>query len=246
MSVIFMAASGSEISLQDAGIEAKNYIWPLTTVTGGNSGPCRLGFFGSDGHGDSILVSSYNSSTYVVGSDGEMFANGSGVLVPMRYVDSGTVWVSGINGGIGWDWDLNQSHRVPCESGTLLIRFFEPTLQSVTTSNVNFRSVALDADDAVADYTAGAVATDVHIYAFETSRHGFLAPLYSMDGDGDSGYDGDTAWERIDAGAADNKLDLWDHAWSAPIHDWSVVVSVSPQKTGAITAFGFMIRIDYV
>lgn len=246
MSVIFMAASGSEIALKTVGVEAKNYIWSLTNITGGNTGPCRLGFFGSDGHGDSVLLTNWSSSVYVVDVDGDLFAGGSGVLVPMRYIDDNTVYVSGINGGIGWDWTLNQNHRVPCESGTLLVRFFEPTAQAVKTLNVNLRSVALTVDDVVTDYTVGADDSSIQIYAFETSRHGFLPPFYSMDGDSLSGYGGDTVWERIDAGAADNQLNLWNHDWTAAIHDWSVVISVSPQVTGAITAFGFLFRIDYI
>lgn len=244
MSVIFTAASGSEIAMQSAGTADQNYIWPLTHKTGGNDGPCRLGFFGIDGHGDSVLLTTYNTSVYVVDVDGNLFSNGSGVLVPIRYVDDTTAYISGINGGGGWSWDLVQT--IPCESGTVLIRFFEPSAQAVKTLNATFRSVALTVDDVVTDETVGADADKIVIYALEASRHGYLGPFYSMDGDGDSGSGGDTSWTKIDDEGASNQLSLWNHDWEAAIHDFSVVISVSPQQTGATTDFGFLLRLDYV
>lgn len=240
----FFAASGAESSL--AGGAARQQIWEL--VAGGSSDtPSRIGFFGAAGHGTSVLLDHYNESAYVVDKDGVLW--GSGQLVPMQYLTSSTVKVSGSPAGTGWNWNLNQNHRVPPESGTLLIRFTEPTGGAVQTLNATFRSVALTAADVVTDNTVGADSTKILVQAFECSRHGFLTVgsfKPGMDGDSLSGYGGDTAWTQIDDAGASNQLALWDHPWTAPIHDFAVVVSVSPKTTGGITTFGFMLILDYV
>lgn len=235
----FFAASGAESSL--AAGKSRQQIWDL--IAGGSSNtPSRAGFFGAAGHGTSVLLDHYNDSVFVVDKNGALW--GSGQLVPMQYVSAGVVRVSGCPAGTGWNWNINQAHRVPCESGTLLIRFTEPTGGAVQTLNATFRSVALTAADVVTDDTAGADSTKVLVQAFEPSRFGFI--YGGMDGNSLSGYEGDTAWEQIDDAGVDNQLALWDHPWTAPIHDFVVVVSVSPKTTGAITTFGFMVILDYV
>ena len=251
MSIGFHAASGSEIAMLNHDNNNKSPFWSLTPKTGGAAGFSRVGFFGADGHGDSVLITTYNKSAYVVDSDGDLpgWAGGaSGVLVPMQYTGTNTLGVSGINSGKGWAWNASTQGTVPCESGTFLIRFTEPTAQAVQTLNATFRSVALNSSDGMPDYTAGAASTDIIIYAMECNRHGYYShgTMTHMDGDGDSGSGGDTAWTRIDSGGSSNSLALWNHAWTAAIHDFSVVMSVSPQKTGSVTTWGIYFRVDYV
>lgn len=250
MGVTFMASSGAEAIVADPGV-ARQIVWQMTPAIGGSTAPCRLGFFGDAGHGDSVLLTTWSNSVYIVDRNGNQPSYiGSGVFVPMKWIDDNTVFISGIYGGIGWDWAINQAHRVPPESGTLLIRFEEPTQQAVQTLNASFRSVAVTSDDVVTDETVGADSTEIKIKAFETGRFGFdnnnAAALFAnphMDGANLTGSD---TWENIDDSAADNQLDLDDHSWEAPIHDFSVVVSVSPQQTGGINDFGFLFRLDFV
>jgi len=246
MSVTFMAASGAESSMYHD--EAKQIIWEMTPAVGGNTGPCRLGFYGIAGHGDSVLLLTWSSSSYIVDVNGDQYGGGgSGVFVPVQYVSSSQAALSGINGGAGWSWNLNQDHRVPCESGTVLIRFIEPTGAAVQTLNCTFRSVLLTVDDVVENDTVGADSSQIQIYAFETSRMSFMTWQWGQKGmEGDSGLTGDTAWTRIDDGGASNQLAVDDHQWEAVAHDYVVCVSVSPQQTGSITRFGFMFRVDYV
>lgn len=237
MSVGFFSASGAECSLNGDGLA---HIWELVSKVGGQTDtPARLGFFGAGGHGTSVLLESYADTVYVVDRGGDLWA--SGQLVPIKYVDANTALASGISRNL-------TNEPVPCESGTVLVRFAEPTGQAVQTLNATFRSVALTVDDVVEDDTAGAVATDVIVYAAECARKGniTISGQTSMDGDGDSGSGGDNVWERIDAGGSDNQLGLWNHLWTAPIHDYAICVSIAPQKTGAIADFGFMVRLDYV
>lgn len=241
----FFAASGAESSL-GAGV-AKEQIWDLV-AGGGVTVPSRIGFFGAAGHGASVLLNHYNNSAFVVDKNGDLWA-ASGQLVPMKYTGAATVLVSGCPAATGWGWSLNQAHRFPPESGSLLIRFTEPTGGAVQTLNATFRSVVLTAADATADITAGADSTEVEIQAFECSRHGFLTVggrKPGMDGDSLSGYDGDVAWTQIDDSGSSNQLALWDHPWTSAIHDFAVGVSVKPTTTGGIKTFGFMVVLDYV
>lgn len=246
MSVTFMAASGAESSMYHD--EAKQIIWEMTPAVGGNTGPCRLGFYGIEGHGDSVLLLTWSSSAYIVNVSGTQYGGGgSGVFVPVQFASSGQAAFSGINAGPGWPWDLDQDHRVPCESGTVLVRFIEPSGSAVQTLNCTLRSVYLTVDDVVEDDTVGADAAEIIIHAFETSRMSFMTWAWGQVGmEGDSGLTGDTEWTRIDDGGPSNMLAVDDHQWEAPTHDYTLCISVSPQRTGAITQFGFMFRVDYV
>ncbi len=244
--IMFFAASGAESSV-NAGA-ARQQIWDL--VAGGDTDtPSRIGFFGAAGHGTSVLLNHHNNSVYVVDKLGVLWSDGgSGQLVPMKYVDTDIVLMSGAPAGTGWNWDLSLN-PVPPESGTLLIRFAEPTGGAVQTLNATFRSVLLTAADVVEDNTAGADADQVEIQALECSREGFLTiggRKPSMDGDGLSGYEGSNAWTQIDDDGTNNQLALWDHPWTAAFHDFAVGVSVKPTTTGGITTFGFMMILDYV
>jgi hypothetical protein len=247
-SVQFYSASGAEANEAVANPIATNpepqqWIWPLTPAAGGAVSPSRIGFFGQEGHGDSVLLHSWNNIIYIVDKDGDKAAPGyggdSGMFVPIKYVDTSTAFMSGFMGN-GWNWNL--ANRIPCESGTLFIRFTEPSGLIVQTLNSTFRSVVLDANDWATNISQGAGSGYLRIAALECSRSG--DKYGSMDGD--TGSTGDTSWSRIDDSAADNRLNLMDHNWTSLIHDFCVCLSIKPLQTGKIVNFGFLAVIEYV
>lgn len=247
--VKFFAASGAEGNQKVADPVATNpepqvWIWPLNPTDDGSAGP-RAGFFGQEGHGDSVLLTNWSNTIWVVDKAGDKTAAGfggdSGMFVPIKYTSDTGVFMSGYM-GTGWNWNL--ADKIPCESGTFFIRFEEPSTLSVQTLNSTFRSVALDANDWVTSTSTGADSTKLQIVALECSRSG---DLYG-DMDGNTGSTGDVAWSRIDdaAGDGNNNISLADHNWTHTMHDFAVCVSVKPLQTGANYNFGFLAVIDYV
>jgi len=245
--ISFFSASGAEANQNVANPVATNWeppqwIWPLTPADGGAVSP-RLGFFAEEGHADSVLLLTYSNTIFIVDNVGDKIAVGlggdSGMFVPCKYVDNTTIYMSGFMGA-GWNWDL--ANRVPCDSGTLFIRFIEPSDLSVQTLNSTFRSVELDANDWVASTTAGAPSGYMNVYALECSKNGEKFG----DMDGANGTTGDATWTRIDSGGTSNQLSLDDHNWTKKTHDFAVCVSIMPRQTGKVINFGFMAVIEYV
>jgi len=248
--VRFFSASGAEANQNVAdpvtsNAEPPQWVWPLTPQAGGSDAPARIGFFGQEGHGNSVLLTHWSETIWIVDKNGDKTALGyggdSGMFVPMRYTSDTGVFMSGYLGN-GWNHDL--ADRIPCESGTLFIRFVEPSGLIVQTLNSTFRSVVLDANDWATNPSQGAPSGTLQIVALEASRSG---SLYG-DMNGNTGSTGDTTWSRIDdgPGLGLNKIDLMDHNWTDSIHDFVVALCVNPLQTGAHYNFGFLAVIDYV
>jgi len=218
----FMPTSGAQAH-QNSNGEDTGFIETLETP-GNLSGANHIGFFGTGGPGGvpfAVVVDNYQDKTFITNVSGQNLGDyhgfpGAGQLVNTKYIDTSLASVSG-----------QASHPVnlvPKESGTLLIRF-DSTEGEVSTQNVLFRCVDLNAASGVDDSTA--IPTNLKVWAFEPDVGGVWTQLAGT-------------------GAADNKLNLSDRLDPENRHDYFLCISASPEVVGARTNVGFFALFEFL
>ncbi len=183
---------------------------------GDTTAPLRVGFFGAGGAPNAaVIVGEYQDRTHRTNHS----AADLGVLINNKFSSSTVAIISGVT--------FPNMNNVPANSGTLLCRFTEPTLQDVQTQNATFRAVALDSSSGVPNIDA--IPSNITIQAFELQNT--------------VGGLGNASWTNITSGS--NALSLNNQSATGSVHDFIVGVSASPTVTGTNRDFGFMIRLEY-
>jgi hypothetical protein len=221
----FLAASGAYgntiASLQTAGKDGASSAEIFQLEAGATNSPNRLGFFGAAGAPSSpVIVGAYQDRSHITDHVGTNL----GHLVNTKYTGAMTAEVSGVNLTLtGHTLDT-----IPPESGTVLLRFQEPTGASVATQNGVLRAIDLTAASGAPVVTD--LVNGVTVQASQLS-------------DG-IGHTGDTSWTQIsDGGGA---LTLADQATEMVTHDWSIIISASPDAAGRKIDWGFYAEIEYL
>lgn len=227
----FWATSGSEHmqlfaetdTLENIGYEIQN----LDLGAGANDVK-RIGFFGDAGPGSPVVVNTYQSKTYPTDAGGDA---DTPPLVQLKYPGgslTGQVQVSG-----AW---IASTEEVGFTSGTVMMRFTEPTSTAVQTQNAFVECLKLNENENAAPDEAP---SNIVVRAFECQHPDGLSITNSvwiqLSG---AGANGD--------GTANNKLSLTDQPQVTPIHDWCIALSASPTAAGTNIAFGFLVFIEYL
>lgn len=187
-------------------------------LAGDTNSPNRVGFFGAGGAPSSpVIVGTYQNRTHITNHAGDNL----GHLVNNKYTGSMLAEVSGVPFSAGLE-------DIPRESGTLLLRFREPTDSLVTTQNGVLRAIDLTAASGAPDTTD--LVNNVTVRA---------AQLADTDG-----FSGDTDWTLISNGGA--ALSLEDQAAEASVHDWHIIVSASPDAAGRKVDWAFYAEVEYL
>jgi hypothetical protein len=196
----------------------------LSLVAGNSLVPSRLGFFGSAGAPNSaIIVGQYQERTHRVDADGVDY----GQFIDVKYTGASTAEVSGVSITVTG----HALEEIPQESGTLLCRFTEPNGTAVITQNAKFRCIDLTAASGAPDVTTGGAVTNLTVQAAQL--------------DDNAGNTGDTSWTQIDSGGA-LELALADQSDLAHVHDYHLIVSVSPAVAGRKIDFGFYLQLEFL
>lgn len=195
----------------------------FTLEAGKRFSPNRLGFFGSAGAPNSaITVGQYQDRTHRVddtGADLGQFNN-------VKFTGASIASVSGVP--ITSPEDLGD---IPAESGTLLCRFKEPNDTAVVTQNAVFRCINLTAASGAPDVADNVSSSQLIMYAAQLADN--------------AGNAGDTSWTRIDTGGSVS-LSLANQSDLSSIHDFHLIVSLSPQIAGRKIDFGFYMELEFL
>lgn len=188
---------------------------------GATNNPNRLGFFGSAGAPNSaVIVGQYQDRTHRTNYQGSDL----GTMMNVKFTGASSAEVS----GVALTATGHTLATIPQSSGTLLARFTEPNDTAVITQNATFRAIDLTAASGAPDITD--LASNVIVKA---------AQLQDTHGNA-----GDASWTNIDdTGAA---LSLADQAGLATVHDYHLIVSLSPSIAGSKTNFGFYLQLEFL
>lgn len=214
-----MAVSGIIEFFASSGSPAGSFLLD-TFVAGSGTEYNRIGWFGANGPGSYITISTYQDRTFMVDEEGSpviaAINAASGELTNLKYINSTQV-------------DPNASGTVLLttiteQDATLLVHFTHPTGAATTVSNIFLKSVNLNAASGVPDDTVGA--SGVNIYAFEVAQ--------------------DSTWTKISNDASPNSIQLGDRASSSIYHDFHIGISASPLLTGEKNNFALVFELEYV
>jgi hypothetical protein len=226
----FMAASGAlgnTIATLYANGQAtpRAEIFNFEAAAALTSVPNRLGFFGLAGAPNSpIIVGQYNQRSHITDHLGDDL----GQLVNTRFTGAAAAEVSGVDITVTG----HTLATIPQESGTILMRFTEPNGTNVTTQNAVLRAVDLDANHIAQDVTLSTV-TNATIQASE---------LANTDGDA-----GDAAWTQLSDGVGGGtELSLNAQGTEATVHDFHVLVALSPGQAGRKIDFAFYVQLEFL
>jgi len=216
-----VASLYAAIAQPETKIEAFNF----EAAAAETSVPNRIGFFGEGAAPNSpIIVGQFNRRTHFTDYLGADFAQ----LVTARFTSNTTVEISGVANAVTG----HTLATIPQESGTLLMRFREPNDTNVSTQNAVLRAIDLDANHIAQDVTLSQV-TNATIYGSELANT-----------DGDSG---DASWTQLSDGAGGGTtLTLNDQATEATIHDYHVLLSMSPGQAGRKIDFAFYVQLEFL
>jgi hypothetical protein len=205
--------------------ETKAEIFNFEAAAAVTAVPNRLGFFGSLGAPNSpIVVGQFNARSHIT----DYLGGDYGQLVNARFTGAATAEISGIANAVTG----HTLATIPQESGTLLMRFREPNDTAVQTQNAVLRAVDLDSNHQALDVTLSTV-TNATIYGSE---------LANTDGDA-----GDAAWTQLSDGVgAGTTLTLNNQATEATIHDYHIMLSLSPGQAGRKTNFAFYVQLEFL
>jgi len=205
--------------------ETKAEIFNFAAAAALTAVPNRLGFFGAGAAPNSpIIVGQFNSRSHITDYLGADY----GQLVNTRFTSTTTVEVSGVANAVTG----HTLATIPQESGTLLMRFREPNNTAVQTQNAVLRAVDLDANHQALDVTLSVV-TNATIYGSELANT-------------DGGV-GDATWTQLSDGAgAGTTLTLNNQATEANIHDYHLMISLSPGQAGRKIDFAFYVQLEFL
>ena len=197
-------------------------IFNLEDVAAETTVPNRLGFFGAAGAPNSpIIVGQYNVRAHVT----DYLGNDYGQLIGATFTGSSSISMS------GEPWLLTFAD-IPVISGTVLARFTEPNGTNVETQNCVLRAVDLDANHIAQDVTASTV-TNATIYAAELANS--------------EGNSNDSAWTQLSDGAGGGSdLTLSAQTVEAVVHDFHILVSLSPGQAGRKTDFALYVQLEFL
>ena len=227
----FFAASGAlgnttaSLYATSAQPETGAEIFGFVAAAAETTVPNRMGFFGIGGAPSSpIIVGQFNRRTHIT----DHLGNDLGQMVDVRFTGASSAEVSGVAIGVTG----HTLATIPQESGTLLMRFREPSNGAVTTQNAVFRAVDLDVNHIAQDVSSSAV-TDATIYAAELANN-----------DGDAG---DASWTQLsDAVGGGSDLNLSNQSTEANVHDFHLIVSLSPSAAGRKINFAYYIQLEFL
>ena len=189
-------------------------------VAGLGSDRNRLGFFGADGAPSSpVIVGTYQNRSHATNDTGADL----GVLINVKFTGASAAEVSGVPLTSTGD----TLATIPRESGTLLVRFVDPSGTLTQTQNATFRAVPLTS-------TSGAQITN-------TVTGATIQAAQLEDTQGNAG---DSVW--TDLTGASNSLSLANQAVSELTHDYHMIVSLSPLTAGVKVNFGFYLQLEFL
>jgi hypothetical protein len=200
----------------------------------------HLGFFGLAGTTAAIQILSYNDTTFIVDSDGDVPAylgSESGKMLNAKYISDTEVELSGVGTKLLTDvnvFDANALVNPPefpnQSSGTLLIRYFASGVREVNTFNAKLW--AYDNAGGLND-----APPDVTVKAFEANASG---QWYNAAHSG--------VWRTISG--EPNALFFTDHSnansWlAANEHIWVAFITVRPDSVGILDSWNLAVSLQF-
>jgi hypothetical protein len=196
-------------------------IFSVVENAGNTTGPTRLGFFGSAGApNSSVQVNAYQNRTHRVDHNG----NNLGTYINVKFTGTSDAEVSGV--------PFPNIEDIPSRSGTIMVRFLEPTATAVSTQNGIVRAITI---------------TDASGALTGVSDRPSNVVLYGSELQNTHGGAGDSSWTLLaDTAGAPTDLTLNDQAGAATVHDWYLCLSGSPKTAGRKRNHGFLVQIEYL
>ncbi len=187
---------------------------------GATASPERIGFAGLLGLPNSpVVVGTYQDRTHRTNHNGADL----GTLINIKFTGASSAEVSGV--------PLTQTGHtlatIPNASGTLLLRFIEPSGTEVQTQNAIFNAVSLNASSGASITTTP---SNITIQAFQ------LADT--------QGNPGNSSWTNLTG--ASNSLALNNQTSAALCHDFHLGISVLPLSAGVQRGFGFYAQLEFL
>lgn len=179
------------------------------------SDPNRIGFMGATF--GPVIVGTYQERSIRTNNAGTNF----GQLINVKYTSNTAAEVSGV--------PFPNITDLPGASGTVLLRFKEPSNTAVMTQNGFFRAIRFSGTTPI----NGLKPLNIDIRAFKAKdTHGNA---------------GDSAWTQLaDGVGGGSDLSLTNHSSAVSIHDYPIAVSATPQAAGTNTSFGFLSQLEYL
>jgi len=187
---------------------------------GATASPERLGFFGLLGAPNGpVIVGTYQERTHRTDHNGTDL----GTFMNVKFTGASSAEVS----GVPLTLTGHTLATIPQASGTLLVRFTEPSGTQVQTQNAFIRAIALtEASGALISTTP----SNITIQAAQ------LADTH--------GNAGDSSWSDLTGGS--NQLDLANQAGTALVHDYHLILSASPLTAGVNRSWGFYVQLEFL
>ena len=201
---------------------------------GDTSSPTRLGFFGPlKAPTSPVIVGQYQDFTHITNHFGQDL--GECINVKFTALSTTGAEVSGVPLTDTGD----TINTIPRESGTLLLRFREPSDVAVATQNGTFRAVQMVAPTGLNGEASG---------VRDISDDPANIIIRAAELPNTLGGTGDTGWTTIadGTGAGSNSLTLDDQSPTLNLHDFHVIISASPQAAGVNREFGFVVNFEYL
>ena len=184
----------------------------------------HMGFFGTSGPSDAVIVGNYQDSTFVVDASGNPNPSVWGALMNNKYLDASGVSISGM-GRIGLESAALQSVAGQA-SGTLLVWF--RASGALTISTYNAKLFAYDNTATIYDSPG-----DVTLMGYEINASGL----------------GSSAWSSLQGFAAG--LNFADHSpataymYNVGEHKWWMGISARADAVGLLDDFDLVFRFSF-